>query len=356
MSDQPPAPGANLDLSGFTPVLSDDFDTDTYFRWDLWPVFWGHWTSLNFQPGQGVELTSYAWDGWAEAGFMEADNGPTAGHGYGVYEITASLTVGEGGGAAALLWPANNVWPGPEIDLLESLDPTRQSGIQSVHFRDPGSGDNQFDLYSLNLDLSKTHTYAVNWEPGRLDFYVDGVLLRSVTAHVPQDAADGGTNMVLGAEITQPVQYAAPQVSIHIDAMSYWAPKTTVPAASIAPNPPAAPSFVPPAGTADPTFTAGPGAAMQFVDCTTTPVATVLSFGAGDVLALVGLDWNVGSATWSQGTDPLGRSGATLNVDLKGGGHIDSVVTLAGVSLAAAQSFTMSSGALNGQPLLAIQG
>ncbi|CAH2605544.1 conserved protein of unknown function (plasmid) [Rhodovastum atsumiense] len=81
--------------------------------------------------------------------------------------------------------------------------------------------------------------------------------------------------------------------------------------------------------------------------------ASVLNFHRGDMVAVLGLDWAAGGhATWSNGTDQLGRTGATLTVDLHGTGHTDMTITFVGLSLADARDLANSSGELNGQPLI----
>jgi hypothetical protein len=62
----------------------------------------------------------------------------------------------------------------------------------------------------------------------------------------------------------------------------------------------------------------------------------------------------VAKLTWVNAKDPMGHSGATLDVDLHNTGHIDFAITFAGVSLATAQSATMTSSSFNGQPFVAL--
>ncbi|CAH2601246.1 conserved protein of unknown function [Rhodovastum atsumiense] len=81
--------------------------------------------------------------------------------------------------------------------------------------------------------------------------------------------------------------------------------------------------------------------------------ASVRNFHHGDMVAVRGLDWKAGGRTsWAEGTDPLGRSGATLNVDLHGSGHVDAAITFVGLSLAEAKGLAASPGSMNGQPLV----
>jgi hypothetical protein len=113
------------------------------------------------------------------------------------------MPAGQGTGVAILLWPANNVWPGPEIDILENWsDPTGQTGYMSVHFKGP-NGEDMANSIQFSADLTKQNTFALDWEDGSLTYYINGVeLFQNTGTEVPKDAAHGGVNMAFGAQIT----------------------------------------------------------------------------------------------------------------------------------------------------------
>lgn len=199
----------------YTTVLDDKFGQDTSLNWNLWPVAWGYGDDFSFGNGC-LTLTSYAREGWANVGFMQADNSRTAGQGYGLYSVTASADANQGVGICICLWPSDNNWPGAELDMLESWDPSRQTGYATIHWRG-ADGSNQYEPHQLNLDLTQIHTYALDWERGSLTYYVDGQQIFQQTDHVPLDAADGGVNESFGAEVT--AAGSAPvsdHVSLHI--------------------------------------------------------------------------------------------------------------------------------------------
>lgn len=210
----------SLDLSNYTSVFDDDFSKDTSLDTSIWTLSWGYSDDYSFSNG-GLTITSYASEGWAPVGFMQADFGATSGEGYGLFSATASLDANQGSGVCIVLWPANGSWPGQEIDLLESSDPTRQTAYATVHWA--GTDDsNQYQTFSLSLDLTKEHTYSIDWEPGSLTYYIDGTEIFTTTSHVPTDAAHGGVNETLGAEVTG-AQYGAvsSSVSLNLYDMSY---------------------------------------------------------------------------------------------------------------------------------------
>jgi beta-glucanase (GH16 family) len=50
-------------------------------------------------------------------------------------------------------------------------------GIKPI--RDPALSDG-FEAPRLGIDVSEFHTYAADWRPGHVDFYVDGDWVRAV--------------------------------------------------------------------------------------------------------------------------------------------------------------------------------
>lgn len=213
---------ASLNLSNYTTVWSDNFANDTQLNSSLWPISWGNSDDFSFANG-ALTLTSYASEGWAAVGFMQADFGATSGQGYGLYSATFSLNAGEGVGICIVMWPANNVWPGPEIDLAEDWsDPTRQTGNATIHWAGAGN-TNQYQTYQFSANMTQPTHVAMDWEPGSLTFYVNGVEVFQYTGpNVPKDAAQGGVNESFGAEVTAaggaPVSNS---VSLHLYSMSY---------------------------------------------------------------------------------------------------------------------------------------
>jgi beta-glucanase (GH16 family) len=126
-------------------------------------------------------------------GAMERPWSADSGHGYGTYTVVAALH-GDQAGPAALLWPANDQWPGPEFDIVE-IHEGRPYGV--VHFNDNGN-DNYTSVWYDGFDYSQPHTYTLDWQPGRITFYVDGREMGTVTEGVGADYAHGGINEVFG--------------------------------------------------------------------------------------------------------------------------------------------------------------
>ena len=227
-----------LDPTSYTLVWRDNFTDNSGLDRGLFPITWGN--AGDIVAGNGaLTITSRAAEGWANAGFIQSPSGAAGGQGYGLYSVTAALNGGEGIGACFGLWPADNVWPGAELDMLESFDASRASGYSAIHSRAANGGD-AYDSYTLATDLTRIHTYALDWEPGRLTYYIDGQLAYTTTSHVPLDQAHGGVNEVFAAQVTNAGSAPASQsVSLKLYDISYSQLNlgVAVPAPPVAPAP-----------------------------------------------------------------------------------------------------------------------
>ena len=215
-----------LNLANYNQVWAQDFTTSTSINTNIFPIGWGNPADISFGPN-GITLVSNRSEGFANVGFQQADWGKSLSQGYGLYSVTASHPANQGGGIAILLWPSDNIWPGPELDILEDwVDPASQTGTFSIHFKGP-NGQDVANVIKFTADLTKPTTYSLDWEKGSLTYYVNGQEIYQVTgAEVPLDAADGGVNSAFGAEIADIGNSYEPsnQVSLTIQNMSYSAP------------------------------------------------------------------------------------------------------------------------------------
>jgi beta-glucanase (GH16 family) len=105
---------------------------------------------------------------------------------YGRYEIKAKLPVGKG------LWPA--IWMLPEedkygswaasgeIDIVEGWGSRPHTVAGTIHYGE-GWPNNKYSGKEYELPkqrgVDKWHTYALEWEPGELRWYVDGELYQT---------------------------------------------------------------------------------------------------------------------------------------------------------------------------------
>lgn len=191
-----------LDLSRFHTIWDQNF-TQNQIDKNIFPIVYGNADQFAYGAG-GLTLTSYRSQGFANVGVLQANWSASGAEGYGLFSATASVPAGQGTGVAILLWLANNVWPGPEMDMVEDWsDPTGQSAVFSLHAKNPVDGTDIVNSIHYSVDLTKPTTFSLDWEAGSLTYYVNGAELFQLTgAEVPKDFADGGVNASFGAQIT----------------------------------------------------------------------------------------------------------------------------------------------------------
>lgn len=146
-----------------------------------------------------------------DSGMMERPWGAAAGHGYGTYTITAKLN-GYEAGPAGLLWPGDDVWPGPEMDIIEYIN---DHGYSAQHWRGSNGGDAYRTIEYWGVDVGQTHTYWLDWQPGKVTVGVDGRTFGSYTENVARDYDNGGVNM------TMSIMNRNPATSITVYDVSY---------------------------------------------------------------------------------------------------------------------------------------
>ena len=111
---------------------------------------------------------------------------------YGRFEVRMKIPPGQG------LWPAfwmlgvSNDWPNcGEIDVMEAIGTTPATVYGSAH--GPGYIDGliggSYSLTSGNLS-DDYHVYAVQWQQGQLQYYLDNVLYETIT---PASMPSGST-------------------------------------------------------------------------------------------------------------------------------------------------------------------
>lgn len=94
---------------------------------------------------------------------------------YGRWEFRARTDKGRGFGSAILLWPDSEQWPADgELDMMEVPSENRDLAHAIIHYSKTGSDDNTYGD-SHPGDYSQWHTFALEWLPDRITWYVDGV-------------------------------------------------------------------------------------------------------------------------------------------------------------------------------------
>jgi hypothetical protein len=290
---------SDLNLSNYTTTQTDDFTQSSSLA--NFSLFWAVNGNVSFD-SNGATLTAGSGGG---VGFLQA---PYQAQTYGLYQVTAKLEAGQSNGAAVVLWPANNVWPGPEVDLMESFDTSRQSAYTTIHWND--NGNNDYDAHNFTLDATQWHTYAYDWEPGSLTYYIDGHEMFSTTDHVPSSPLE------FGAEI------AAPDgtVSLQIQSMSI---STLNPGAQSAPAPQADAAPAPaPAADATPSGAPATIAVSDTGSNGNDVTATVNAAGLSNVNYAVFTSDNVALTGWNS-VSLDGNGNATINATLGQGEYLN---------------------------------
>ena len=188
----PPTSGGAPYPTGVAPTYAEEFTTG-------WGSWWHNWQSEEGvqQTGNGTILVR----GSSEVGsglMMENPNNPATGFGNGLYEFRAKMAggLGSGSGPALVLWPADDRWPGPEIDIGE----INGGGdlYMATHWNN--GGRDAYNLYfAEDVDWTQWHNYAARLENGRITYYVDGQVIGVETDHPAPEYGAGGVNHVPSA-------------------------------------------------------------------------------------------------------------------------------------------------------------
>ncbi|WP_219412944.1 glycoside hydrolase family 16 protein [Pseudonocardia nigra] len=90
---------------------------------------------------------------------------------YGRWEFRARTDAGRGFGSAILLWPDSEQWPEDgELDIMEVPGENRDLAHFVVHW----GAENHVHGTAVPGDYTQWHTFAVEWLPDRITWYVDG--------------------------------------------------------------------------------------------------------------------------------------------------------------------------------------
>ncbi|MBV9718395.1 MAG: glycoside hydrolase family 16 protein [Candidatus Eremiobacteraeota bacterium] len=155
---------------------------------------------------------------------------PTFAFKYGFAEIRAKLPAGHGFWPAFWLLPASGAWP-PEIDVMEEQGAQPHRDYMTVHFSTPRKLDDSiggsFDGPNLAMGF---HTYAIDWQPTSLTWYLDGTPRFVVTAQqiearhgkFPSTPMYVLMNLALGGWVSPPNKHTPSPASMTIDYIRIW--------------------------------------------------------------------------------------------------------------------------------------
>jgi beta-glucanase (GH16 family) len=118
---------------------------------------------------------------------------------YGYFEMRAKMPEGQG------LWPAfwllpDEDWP-PEIDVLEYLGHDVDTIYMSNHWSDTENWHLSETTGYSGPDFSQDfHTFAIEWNPGEIIWFVDGVERHRTTTGVPDMPMFIIANLAIGGQ------------------------------------------------------------------------------------------------------------------------------------------------------------
>jgi beta-glucanase (GH16 family) len=173
---------------------------------DEWSRYRDHGNHV-FTP-HGLDLVARSPSGRLEPGHIESGMLRSRWSGrHGVFEIRMTAPRGAGLWPAFWLNPENGGWP-PEIDVVEIVNHSPGATRRSYHFLH-GAGQRSARVLASRLDAAgayaspsdfaeRSHAFAVEWLPGRVRHFVDGVLVADRDmAWRHDDGRDAGAAHVL---------------------------------------------------------------------------------------------------------------------------------------------------------------
>jgi beta-glucanase (GH16 family) len=152
-------------------VFSDDFDGSR-----LDPTAWNRYNSVGgfgsgFRRPEAISVKDGKLRITARgniSGGMNHERSQT----YGRWEFRARTEKGRGLGSAILLWPDSlDMRADGELDMMEVPDEGRSEAHFVIHY----STQNRLAGTQVAGDFSQWHTFAMDWLPNRITWYVDGV-------------------------------------------------------------------------------------------------------------------------------------------------------------------------------------
>jgi beta-glucanase (GH16 family) len=101
---------------------------------------------------------------------------------YGYVQVVAHISNGSDLWPALWLAASNLKWP-PEIDMLEHWGPPRNISAMFFH---PVGGEQASNHFPPSVDVtSGFQTFAVDWTPTKVTWYLDGKVMLSVVQEIP---------------------------------------------------------------------------------------------------------------------------------------------------------------------------
>jgi beta-glucanase (GH16 family) len=144
---------------------------------------------------------------------------------YGRWEVRARMDRGNGYSPAILLWPSSGNWPAEgEIDLSEIPRGDRSESHFTMHW----GVENSQTGFPSSGDFSQWHTFAIEWQPDHVTFFLDGeaVYTNDDPAAIPRNNMHLAIQNDVGPHdgwIPARDASTPPEVSLHVDWVRLYA-------------------------------------------------------------------------------------------------------------------------------------
>jgi len=216
-----PVQGTDLDMTGYNLVWEDDFEdgiSEDDWNYELHEP---GWVNNELQSYVKSEENVYTKDGKLVIKPVETtdENGNTAytsgrvntqgkhDFTYGLFEASIKMPKGQGFLPAFWIMPTDEnlygQWPRcGEIDIAEVLGSDTGTAYGTIHYGNPHKESQGSYTLSEGDFAEEFHTYACEWNPGEIKWYVDGNLIH--TANDWYSATEGLGEITFPAPFDQP--------------------------------------------------------------------------------------------------------------------------------------------------------
>ena len=119
---------------------------------------------------------------------------------YGYVEMRARMPKGQGFWPAFWLLPVTKDWP-PEIDVFEMLGHETDTIYMTLHWLHESGQSQSVQGVHVGPDFNADfHTFAVDWSPGQIVWYIDDVERFRTTENVPDEPMYLLANLAVGGD------------------------------------------------------------------------------------------------------------------------------------------------------------
>jgi beta-glucanase (GH16 family) len=142
---------------------------------------------------------------------------------YGFVQVVARVPKGAGSWPALWLLPSNKSWP-PEIDIMEVWgNDTSQLAVTNI-VSDVGGNKVQAHTLVNTSDLSAGyHTYAVDWEPGKVTWHLDSQQVAMTTSGVSSQQMYFLANLAVDGQLGKGPNASTPSTgTFNIKSVDIW--------------------------------------------------------------------------------------------------------------------------------------